>query len=278
MHAHALAHRARLARSSAKAKPVHRCASPPRAFTLTEVLICLAIITLIAAVAWPAMLSYAREQTLRESAYRITRELDALRNDAERRSVALAAYIEVPAQGAATITVEQLDPSNLAAVVTARNQAGSPGDSTASFSSESASATDTPADTQARRLYELSSALTIRQPGELSRSTIPSRQRQTTASMTLLADPDEGMNTIAATDRRWLLAVYLPDGTVVPSVGIELALGNLGPLHILIEPALGKARAVEPSLDPMLTGTPSNGSTENEDEDAISVTNESGQP
>lgn len=230
-------------------------------FTLTETLIAIAIVVVVAAIAWPNLLGYAREQTLRESAYRITRELDAQRNEAERRGVAIAVFVEVPARGTgavASVVAQRLEPSDLGVVFAGRDGAmpdetddmsgpmpnSMPGSMPSGISDDERSAE--------RRLLELSRQLTVRQPGELARDPEPIEQRSRPGGMMLMADPEAGMLDAEPTDRRWLIAVYLPDGTVVPGTGLELTLGRLGPVRVAVEAGLGRARATEPARDPML--------------------------
>jgi prepilin-type N-terminal cleavage/methylation domain-containing protein len=261
-------------RGPASAAAIRRCA-----FTLTEVLICVAILAAIAAIAWPSLLGYAKEQTLRESAYRLTRELDALASEAERRGVAIAVSIDVPVGSAASLRTEYLDPSDMGAVIAARdesnNDAATSLASGSSTPSTQASAGRRPGRSSGRngaagsaggnsardeqplpsRPIELPRGLTVRQPGELASGRATARQRPAgtgVSSMMLMADPDEGMADLPQADRRWLVAIYLPDGSVVPGTGVELTLGRLGPVRVSVEPALGRARATEPARDPML--------------------------
>lgn len=219
-------------------------------FTLTEILIAIAIVVMVASIAWPNLLGYAREQTLRESAYRITRELDAQRNEAERRGVPIAVFVNVPARGTASVLAQRLEPGELRVIFAAPDEWPRPDSADAPTDEPSGFQNDEP--TPESRLFELSRQLTVRQPGELTQDPEPIEQRTRPGGMMLMADPESAMIDAEPTDRRWLVAVYLPDGTVVPGTGLELTLGRLGPLRVAVEAGLGRARATEPTPDPML--------------------------
>lgn len=225
-------------------------------FSLVEALIAIALVLAVSAIAWPALSGYAREQTLRETAYRMTRELDAQLYDAERRGVAVAVFLEAPAVGNARLVAHRLTRETLVPVIVSRSEdaeAGGdgPGAGFADDRGTDPGLGDDDEESVARTLMTLPPRVVVRRPGDLQRDDAVMEMRPERGGgfgggeMMLLADMDAPMFDPEPVDRRWLVAVYLPDGTAVPGTGVELALGRLPAVRVVVEPGLGKARARE---------------------------------